>query len=153
MGILCLAGRADAQVQPGLPNFSAYDAHEVDTVNLMSNDTMITVPIMSKNGAAPFSANYFQSNYAYVTSGIWYASFLLQGNVAIPGFGPAAGPLFVNYGTLVFNATCPDGHTLTSLNQNAQTHSSESGTERVVRQQSSCGQAIALKCRAHGQMS
>ena len=46
-----LAKTATAQVAPGAPNFSAYDPHEVDTVNLMSNNILLDIPIRAKSGS------------------------------------------------------------------------------------------------------
>jgi hypothetical protein len=57
-----LSGLAQAQVQPGTPSWSAYDAHAVDTINLQNLNIVLNVPVRRKSGV--FSFDYeMQGNY------------------------------------------------------------------------------------------
>jgi hypothetical protein len=68
------------QVAPGLPSFSAYDRHEVDTVDLMNNNVLLTAPLKSKSGAMPFNLRATANSYMYTTSstgGYWAPSMAI----------------------------------------------------------------------------
>jgi RHS repeat-associated protein len=115
------SGFARAQVNPGAPQFSAYDSHVADTVNLQNLNISLNIPLMSKNGAMPF---HFAANAnSYVswsrTNPTWHPS--MQNNS--PQNDPLAWsvnnlisvnpsvPLFM-YSTT--STLCPDGHTRTT---------------------------------------
>ncbi len=70
----CCAGIATAQVQPGLRNFSAYDAHEVDTVNLMNNNVTLKLPFYYKPGLLPVQIGMFGNYYVSAPSSTWQPS-------------------------------------------------------------------------------
>lgn len=59
------------QVSSGTPSWSAYDPHQLDTVNLLNNNIVLNIPIRSKSGAFPFeyraTGNYYMAN----VSGTW----------------------------------------------------------------------------------
>lgn len=66
---LLLVSLAGAQVTPGVPNFSAYSTHEIDTINLMDNNIITQLPGWKKGGAIPLSFTTFPNNfYMSVTS-------------------------------------------------------------------------------------
>jgi len=54
VALLTFAGVSWGQVAPGLPSLSAFDSHQVDTVNLMNGDILIHIPVLSKSGMFPF---------------------------------------------------------------------------------------------------
>jgi hypothetical protein len=74
VGMLLSGSMADAQVTPGMPNFSAYDSHEVDSINLMSNNIRLTVPVWSKAGAVPLALSTSMNSYLFVGSNGWASS-------------------------------------------------------------------------------
>lgn len=57
-----------AQVNPGTPNFGASDSHEYDTVDLQNLNVVLTVPVMSKSGAIPFSYGLNANYYIYAVA-------------------------------------------------------------------------------------
>jgi hypothetical protein len=64
-------GLIQAQVDTGTPSFSAYESHQVDTINLQNLAVSLSVPVMSKSGAFPFSFSFSgapSSVYTIVTS-------------------------------------------------------------------------------------
>ena len=65
---------ATGQVSPGVPNFSAFDGHEVDTVNLMNNNVSLAIPIVSKPGAFPVTVSFNGNYYVYSNNAVWQAS-------------------------------------------------------------------------------
>src|SRR5260370_20751094 len=85
---LCFAGLAAGQVTPGTPSFSAYDSHEVDTVNLMNNNILLTVPVMSKAGAFGFNYSLSTSSYMLVQGTKW------QANMGTAPVGTTGGPFY-----------------------------------------------------------
>src|SRR5579871_4109085 len=54
-----------AQVTPGYPNFSSYDRHEYDTVDLMNKNIVVSYPGMHKAGSIPVSMTTWPSNYYF----------------------------------------------------------------------------------------
>lgn len=64
-----LVSLATAQVNAGLPSFSAYDKHEIDTINLQNLNVVINSPVMSKSGAIPFNYSLWDQFYVTVLSG------------------------------------------------------------------------------------
>jgi YD repeat-containing protein len=62
-----------SQVTPGIQTFSAYNSHEIDTVNLMSNDIILSVPVISKPGLLPFTYN-LAGSFFVVKNGTTWAS-------------------------------------------------------------------------------
>jgi hypothetical protein len=116
IGFLFFSSFADAQVQPGYPSFSAFDSHEVDTVDLMNNNILLNVPVMSKSGAFPLSAAIKGNFYVYVSGSSWE---LGTGSSLVPS--PlsllANNFLFAGYSALPatsVTAYCPGGTTLTT---------------------------------------
>src|SRR5437879_3729710 len=90
----CFADFAAGQVTPGTPSFSAYDAHEVDTVNLMNNNILLTVPVMSKAGAFGFNYSLSAGSYMLVqgTPSKWQANMgTAPGGAGAPFFGSVHG--------------------------------------------------------------
>src|SRR5260370_24908707 len=90
--LLFIAGSAGGQVAPGAPSFSAYDSHEVDTVNLMNNNSTINIPVMSKAGTLPFSfglsGNYGLYAYSNINNRYWKPCGLsLLGTNSVLDFG------------------------------------------------------------------
>src|SRR5271166_5971828 len=61
--LLSVAGLALGQPNLGMPSFSAFDAHEVDTVNLQNLNVTLNTPVYSKAGAIPFNYGMF-GNYS-----------------------------------------------------------------------------------------
>lgn len=97
-----------AQVTPGMPAFSAYDSHEVDTINLQNLNIVLTVPVVSKPGAFPFSYSLIGNYYMYTSGSDWAAS--LQVNGQLP-YGLIGG----GYASAV-NILCPEWHRSASIN-------------------------------------
>lgn len=113
--LFCSAGLA-GQVSPGAPNFSAYDSHAVDAVNLMSNNILLNVPVMSKSGAFPLQYGITNNFYMYTSYGTWTPSGY-SWNDNINGFGAGGGIFFINY-SVTSGVLCPDGHTYTNKRTN-----------------------------------
>jgi RHS repeat-associated protein len=95
--LLCVAGLAAGQVTPGTPSFTAYDSHEVDTVNLMNNNILLTVPVMSKAGAFGFNHSLSTSSYMFVqgSPSTWSA------NMGIPPLGTSGSPFYGSVNGLI----------------------------------------------------
>jgi hypothetical protein len=72
--VTSLAVAANGQVAPGTPSFSAFDSHEVDTVDLLNNNIALSVPVMSKAGALPFNFNLAANSYMSSRSNAWWPS-------------------------------------------------------------------------------
>jgi hypothetical protein len=120
---LCFGGLAEGQVIPGTPSFSAYDSHEVDTVNLMSNNILLNVPVMSKSGAFPLQYSITNNFYMYNNYGTWSPTgYFWSDNIY--GFGWSGGILFTNYSSTP-GVLCPDGHTYTTKRTNWYTQSAD----------------------------
>src|SRR5260370_13437417 len=92
---LCFAGLAAGQVTPGTPSFSAYDSHEVDTVNLMNNNILLTVPVMSKAGAFGFNYSLSTSSYMLVQGTKW------QANMGTAPLGTTGAPFYGSVNGLI----------------------------------------------------
>jgi hypothetical protein len=111
--ILFSAGLARTQVAPGLPNFSAYDSHEVDTVDLMNNAVLIATPIRSKSGAFPVNFSMSGNYFVFSTNAIWQTAST-QNNTelisAANGFMSSNG---LTGNTPVTGVACPGGGTTT----------------------------------------
>ena len=112
---------ASAQVAPGMPNFSAFDSHEVDTVNLMNNNIVLLVPVMSKSGAMGFNYALTGGSYESVVSPSpkWQASMAslsLGGPLRGSASGVVAGGI-TSYATPLVSqsATCPGGGSTTKF--------------------------------------
>jgi len=69
--IVSLAMVATAQISPGMPNFSAYDSHEADTVNLLNNNIMLHARVMAKSGAIAFNDTLFGNFYMSAAGSTW----------------------------------------------------------------------------------
>jgi RHS repeat-associated protein len=111
----CFVGFSGAQVSPGVPSFSAFDSHEIDAVNLMSNNILLNVPVMSKSGAFPLRYSLAANFYMFNNSGTWAINGVSGSpfSQSIYGFGGGGLILFDNY-SITFGVLCPDGHTLTN---------------------------------------
>jgi len=81
---------AGGQVNPGLVNFSAFDAHEVDSVDLLNNNIYLHLPIMSKSGAMPFRFGLEANSYIYSNNGSWAAAMAQPGYPSGVGFVASA---------------------------------------------------------------
>jgi hypothetical protein len=108
--LLLICGTVAAQVNPGHPNWSAYDSHEVDTINLQNLNVALHVPVMSKNGAIPFTFSVIGGN-SFVN--LQEGTELEPGFLAVPLTGAANG-ILGGQQTLVealYNApfTCANG--------------------------------------------
>lgn len=57
VALLTFAGLANSQANPGMPAWSAYDRHVVDSVNLQNLTVIVNIPAMSKPGIFPISAS------------------------------------------------------------------------------------------------
>jgi RHS repeat-associated protein len=118
--VLSLSDSLYSQVTPGFPPFAAYDAHEVDTVDLMNNNVILSVPVMSKPGAIDFglAANSYMS-----AVGTWSPSMAVAVNAYTGApFTPGAygllgrgGPLSVGWTTSQPGPDCSDGSQTTWL--------------------------------------
>jgi hypothetical protein len=64
---LSLAGQQ--MVEQGMPSFGAVDSHEYDSVDLMSNDVMLDVPIMKKDGFLPVRATWHGNFFFTIYTG------------------------------------------------------------------------------------
>jgi hypothetical protein len=106
-----IAGTAFGQVTPGMPSFSAYDSHEVDTIDLMNNNIVLNAPVMSKSGAFPFSYRLAGNFYVYYNSGGSWAS---QNGLYAMATGSTLGSLWGAAAAKVSTVTCPDGIHTTS---------------------------------------
>lgn len=115
------SGLAGAQVSPGSPQFSAYDTHVADTVNLQNLNISLNIPLMSKNGAMPFR---FAAN---ANSYVSYSRLSLTWHPSMQNNSPQNDPLAWSVNNLIsinssaplfmYSATstlCPDGHTPTT---------------------------------------
>lgn len=117
--IICLLGFARAQVSPGMPSFSAYDSHTIDTVNLQNLNVALNIPVMSKSGALPFNAtltggnSYFYYNGTNVQPGVLAVPLTPSINGVLSPFGYA----FVLPATTTANATCPHGYGTGTANE------------------------------------
>jgi RHS repeat-associated protein len=111
--VLLMAGLAGGQVNPGTPSWSAYDSHQVDTVNLQNLNVVLNVPVMSKSGAFPFrfafqgAESYVENVGGAIVPGITVQGF--QGGVN-DVFGFISGSAtFVNPSTSSIGQPCPAG--------------------------------------------
>ena len=117
--VLELTNQVFAQVTPGFPPFAAYDSHEVDTVDLMDNNVILRVPVMSKSGSIDFGV---AANSYMASSGTWSPSmsFLVNVNTGAP-FTPGAygllspGSVLAQWTTSSPGPTCSDGSQTTWL--------------------------------------
>jgi RHS repeat-associated protein len=111
IAIVCFAGLAAAQVNPGTPSFSAYDSHLVDTVNLQNLNVLLNLPVMNKSGAFPFSASlvggdsYFSYNGTSLQPGILAQPITPNVSGILSPFGYTQ----VFAGTTTIGVTCPSG--------------------------------------------
>ena len=109
--ILTLCSLSQAQVNPGFPSFQPQDCHEVDCVNLASNNVTLNLPVMSKSGAFPFRYSLLGSFYPFIYSGAtqWTMISNVSGSALAgdTGFYKFAG----NVNSTVVN--CPGGGTTT----------------------------------------
>jgi len=74
LAFTALITQSPAQSSLGLPNFSAVDSHEVDTVNLLNNNILLTVPVMSKAGAFPLNFQLTANSDVFNSAGTWQPS-------------------------------------------------------------------------------
>lgn len=114
-----LTNQVSAQVTPGFPPFSAFASHEVDTVDLMNNNVILSVPIMSKPGAIDFGV---AANSYMAGAGTWSPSMSFSVNFATGApFSAAAygllaqNPLRISWTTSQPGPTCSDGSQTTWL--------------------------------------
>jgi hypothetical protein len=108
--LTALAGRAIAQNQPGHPNWSAYDAHDIDTINLATLNAEISAPGMKKSGAFPFALAFdgvdsLVSVQASGSTQIYPSPLNLYLYEDINAGGLRVGA----YATETFNQPCPGG--------------------------------------------
>src|SRR5262249_25409744 len=108
--VLALSLKGLGQVAPGLPSFSSFDQHEVDTVDLLNNNVILHVPIMSKPGTIPFQFSMDDNSQVYSTNAIWNSSV-----AASPVIGSANSLLAPNGVTsnVPVSALCPGGGSTT----------------------------------------
>jgi hypothetical protein len=99
----CVAQVVAAQVAAGLPNFSAYDAHEVDAVNLQDNTVTLKVPVRTKPGAFPFSATLMATSFMGRIPGL--PGTLSPSMVLGVGTNPGAPFVYIVDGRIGFNGT------------------------------------------------
>jgi len=127
---VCFAGIARAQVSPGIQSFSAYDTHEIDSIDLSTNNIIITGPLYSKPGIIPLNYSMTANSFMYEwpdTPPLWTPSLDASwlGVVSVPFLPTGAGGLlgsgtgWSGYGstasfTWSFQITCPDGITKTT---------------------------------------
>jgi hypothetical protein len=119
---LCSAGLAGGQVSPGTPNFSAFDSHEVDTIDLLNNNIILNVPVRAKAGAIPFDlhlkANSYMSGF-----GSWLPTMEYTGGTS--PFAPAAngilGPGTLAGSSVSMSSTCNGAATTKYMNWYVQT--------------------------------
>jgi hypothetical protein len=65
--VLGLSGISLAQSDNlGRPNWTAYDSHAIDTINLSNLNVVINIPIMAKSGLFPISAALQKNSSVYV---------------------------------------------------------------------------------------
>jgi RHS repeat-associated protein len=102
---LFFAGFVGAQVAPGTPSWSAYDQHEVDTINLQSLSVILNVPVMSKAGAFPFKFSLTGADSYITTTGPGTLSVPLRGTDSSSILGRGVG---LHWTSLV-HGTCPGG--------------------------------------------
>jgi hypothetical protein len=66
--VLFFAGLAHGQTNPGMPSFSAFDSHAVDTINLQNLNISMNIPVYQKSGAFPFQYELNANSYIEVSS-------------------------------------------------------------------------------------
>lgn len=103
---ISFAGFAGAQIAPGTPSWSAYDQHEVDTINLQNLNVILNVPVMSKAGAFPFKFSLMGADSYITTTGPGTRSVPLRGTDSSSVLGP--GGVGLHFTSLV-HGTCPGG--------------------------------------------
>jgi RHS repeat-associated protein len=102
-----------AQAQNGTPNWSAYDQHQIDTINLSNLNVVVNIPVTSKSGLFPISAALITNSGIGISGGyfVWGDSNNELGATTLPivinntfanGFG---GSLF--YEGIQLNVSCP----------------------------------------------
>jgi hypothetical protein len=107
--VLGLSGISLAQSNNlGHPNWTAYDSHAIDTINLSNLNVVINIPIMAKSGLFPISATLPTNSSVYI-DGTAFAStgpepaYVINGAFSPVGRTPALG---AGSSTLV---TCSSG--------------------------------------------
>jgi RHS repeat-associated protein len=82
--VLSLAlGSAFAQTGIGYPKVSAFDHHEVDTINLQNLNIALDVPLMSKSGAFPLRIRATGNYGALIVNGAWMPTVVFYPMVSI----------------------------------------------------------------------
>jgi RHS repeat-associated protein len=102
-----------AQVAPGVPNFSAFDSHELDTVDLMNNNVLISIPIMSKSGAFPVNFGMFGNYYVFSTNAVWQTASTQVNTQLISATNGFISSNGLTANTPVPGVPCPGGGTTT----------------------------------------
>src|SRR5713226_1554178 len=103
---LCFVRFAEGQVDPGVPPFSAYDSHEGDTINLMNNNIVLNIPVMSKSGAFALHFSLIGDSFMSVLgppTPRWFSNF--TNNFQVAGFANGYLGGFASAGGSV-SATC-----------------------------------------------
>jgi hypothetical protein len=114
--VVWLALLSTAQVNPGVPSFSAYDSHEIDTIDLLNNNIVLHLPVVSKSGAFPLDFSLVGNSFMSTNASGWIASLTYTWPIA----GAANGILSrVNNSsaesTKTVSATCPGGGSTTKF--------------------------------------
>lgn len=102
---LMAVSAAQGQVNPGYPSWSAYDSHEIDTVNLQDLNVVLNIPVFSKSGAFPLNVNLEGSHYFVNQGGEW---FLLGALSAYGNSILGSGNVWASY-SITSSSTCPGG--------------------------------------------
>jgi hypothetical protein len=108
--VALLSLSAVAQVQPGFPSFGTMDSYQYDSVNLMNNSIVITVPIRSKSGYFPFRMDAFANSYMSTAGGYWNPSMMSTAGYYngpfITSVNSFVGPLSVSTWSSSVSTTC-----------------------------------------------
>ena len=130
LSILLATSLAVAQ-NDGIPQFSVFDSHQVDSINLQNLTINITTPVYSKSGAYPFIFTLNGSSNCDVHNGgagyIWWACGIGVEKSGFQNVLTGLGPSLTGAGTNTSLASyyaknnttgssylCPDGTTSTS---------------------------------------
>lgn len=111
--LLSFAGLAGGQVAPGTPSFSAYDTHEIDTINLQNLNIVLNIPVMSKSGAFPLTYGLVGNSYMSLVDDDdywqpWMMNTQFYGSANGVINSQPAGEFKASYSE-TSNVTCPGG--------------------------------------------
>src|SRR5262249_42605942 len=100
----------------GMPPFTASASYTYDSVDLMNNNVVLSVPGMHKAGALPFDFTIFANSAMSVSNGAWSPTMALQAGGGVSGapFSAQVNNMLGQYTPRAFPLTttitlCPNG--------------------------------------------